>query len=378
MPTYHRHRLHRAAAGIAVAVALVSTAGAGTATASPAPPPLPARAMLTDALDRLVATSAPGATVLVRDGERTVQAARGYANLETKTPMSGAQRTRVGSLTKTFVATLVLQLDREHKLALDDPVERWLPGLVPGGQQITIRHLLSHRAGLPEFYGDPAVMQPYVDGNFAHAWRPEDLVRHATSHEPLFAPGTNWSYSNTNYVVLGLIAEAASGHSIASALDQRIFRPLGLTRTSFSTSPRIGGSHARGYYSPENGPLTDVTGIQPFPWTAGAVVSTPADIARFYRALLQKQLLSNDQMRTMQTTVPGYPGTRSGLGLFSRRTPCGPAWGHQGTTPGYMSRAWSSESGRRQVVVTVNIDPDSLSAAGNRALETLITKAYCG
>jgi D-alanyl-D-alanine carboxypeptidase len=228
--------------------------------------------VLTRSLDRVVAAGAPGATVLVRDGKHAMRASRGYASPAAGRPMLPTQRTRVGSITKTFVATAILQLAGEHRLA-PDTVERWLPGLVPGGGAITVRHLLAHRAGLPEFYGDQAVMQPYLDGDFGHAWDPRDLVRMATSHAPLFAPGTGWSYSNTNYIVLGLIAEAATGRPIAAELEQRIFAPLRLDDASLPSTPRIAGGHVHGHLG--NGPFTDVTAVHPFTWTAGAVVSTP-------------------------------------------------------------------------------------------------------
>ena len=145
---------------------------------------------------------------------------------------------RIGSLTKTYVATVLLQLAEEGRLSLDDPVARFLPGLVPGGDKITIRQLLNQTSGLFDYEKDPRVLAPYLAGNLAHRWAPRKLVRIAVSHRPLFTPGTRYSYSNTNYILAGLIVEAATGSTLGRVLDRRLFTPLRLRHTAFPTSPR--------------------------------------------------------------------------------------------------------------------------------------------
>ena len=188
-----------------------------------------------------------GVVVLVRRDGRTVQLAGGYSNLEKKTPMRVGDRFRIGSVTKSFVATVVLQLVGEGKLSLDDSIEHWLPGMVPNGDNITIRQLLSHQSGLFDFLNDQRVVKPYLSGNFGYVWTPPKLVAVSTSHPALFAPGAKVSYSNTNYIVLGLIVEAATKDTIQAQLRKRIFGPLGLRSTLLATSQRIAGAHAHGY-----------------------------------------------------------------------------------------------------------------------------------
>jgi D-alanyl-D-alanine carboxypeptidase len=172
----------------------------------------------------------PGAVLLVRDGERTIRLAAGYGDLARRTPLRAGDRFRVGSETKTFVATVVLQLVGERKLSLADTVERWLPGLVPGGQKISVRQLLNQTSGLFD-YAEDKVFERQLD-NPTKVWAPRRLVAIATAHAPLFRPGGRWSYSNTGYILLGLIVEQASGSSLGAELRERIFAPLRLRATA--------------------------------------------------------------------------------------------------------------------------------------------------
>jgi D-alanyl-D-alanine carboxypeptidase len=364
-------------------LALVALAVGVAATAAAAPQRAADREVqLQQALDQLVAAGAPGAIALVREGDRTIRVTSGFGNLKPRTPMRATDRFRIGSLTKTFVATVVLQLAGERKLALDDPVERWLPGLVPGGERITVRQLLNMTSGLFDYLvdGDQTVEKAYRKGNVTYVWKPRRLVEIAVSHEPRFAPGTAWSYCNTCYIVLGLIVEAASDHSLASELRRRIFDPLRLRGTSFDTKPRIAGRHAHGYELIGK-QLVDVSVLSPsFGWAAGAIVSTADDVARFYRALLRGRLLRPELLRAMETTVDAHSqgaGTRYGLGLAKVGTPCGPAWGHGGGIPGYGTMALSSKDGSRQIVVLVTRD-ESLPKQAGQALERVLATAYCG
>lgn len=189
-------------------------------------------AKLQRALDQVVAAGAPGAVLLVGERRRTIRLTSGDGNLRPRTPIRPGDRFRVGSITKTFVATVVLQLVGERKLALEDTVERWLPGLVPNGKRITLRQLLNHTSGLFDYGGD----RRFVADAYRHPlkdWTPRQIVAIATAHKPRFAPGAGWSYSDTNYYVLGLIVEAATQHSLASELRRRIFVPLRLRATGW-------------------------------------------------------------------------------------------------------------------------------------------------
>jgi len=218
------------AAAYLTAVLAVVTAVVVPAEAAAAPVQRPSTSApkLGRALDRLVAAGVPGAVVLVRDGRRTIRLTRGFADPAHKVRMTVADRFRVGSITKTFVSTVVLQLAGEGRLALDDTLERWLPGLVPNGQAITIAQLLNHTSGLFDYTLDPAVLRPYLRGDLRFDWPPRQLVARAITHPPLFAPAARWSYSNTGYVLLGLVVQAATGGSLRAQLQRRIFGPLRL------------------------------------------------------------------------------------------------------------------------------------------------------
>jgi len=338
--------------------ALLLLAAAAPAAGSQAPSAELPRQQLQQLLDELVATGQPGAIGLARHGKETWRGASGLANLDPQQPMRPGLRYKIGSITKTFTATVVLQLVGEHKLRLGDSVERWLPGLVPNGDHITIRQLLQHTSGLFDYAEDPRIAEPYLQGDLEFVWRPRQLIAIATEHPPLFPPGTSWSYSNTGYVLLGLIIRAATHSSVQQQLQTRILRPLGLRHTSFPvTNPHIAGPHAHGYQlgaGPGGTPL-DFTGLSPsWAWATGNMVSTVDDVAHFHRALLRGRLLPPGLLRAMQTTVATGSGFRYGLGLVSIELPCGTFWGHEGGLPGYENWALSSSDGEDQVVMMVN------------------------
>jgi D-alanyl-D-alanine carboxypeptidase len=370
-------KAHAKIARMGVLALATLAAATATATASGAPH-RPDRARLQHALDAVVRGGAPGVIALVRDGRHSVRLASGYENLATRRPMHASDRFRVGSVTKTFVATAVLQLAGERRLALDDPIERWLPGLVPGGAGITIRQLLNHTSGLHDYADDAFVRRVLVArGN---VWAPRGLIALGTRHPPLFAPGAGLAYSSTGYIVLGLIVEAVTGRPLAAELRQRIFAPLHLRATSLDAKPRITGRHAHGYTRYHGGlhPI-DISDIgQSFAWAAGALVSTTDDLARFYRALLDGRLLRPDLLATMRTTVPADQ-QRWGLGLIQTPHRCGPSWGHGGETLGYEANADSSPDGTRQAIVAINADQSVLGTRrAQMAISRLYELAYCG
>jgi D-alanyl-D-alanine carboxypeptidase len=277
-----------------------------------------------------------------------------------------------------------LQLAEEGQLSLDDPAARYLPGLIPGGDTITIRQLLNHTSGLYDALEDPRVLKPYLAGNLGYQWAPRNLVKVALSHRPLFAPGTRYSYSGTNYLVAGLIVEAVTGSTLHRELERRIFMPLHLRHSVLQTSPQRAIPDAHGYYVFDKPPATDITGLSPYAWAAGAIVANGSDVASFYRALLSGRLLPSGSLRAMTTTVSegDFPsdirGSRNGLGLERYPTPCGIAWGHGGNFPGYLEYAVSSRNGQRQVVLAINEDPKSLSKRANSLFMRVLIEAYCG
>jgi D-alanyl-D-alanine carboxypeptidase len=311
-------------------------------------------------LDQIVAAGSPGATARVRDEHAVQQAASGVADLRTGRPMRPGLTYRVGSVTKPFVATVVLQLVAEGRLSLSDTVERWLPGILPYGDQVTIRQLLNHTSGVPDYTLEPLVrLYTFPHGRF-RAWRPRELVALIADQPPDFPPGTAWSYSNTGYVLAGLIVQAATGHKLGQELAQRIFRLLGLRDTFFPVNrPDIPGRNARGYSLPlgqEDGPLLDFTVYNPsLAWAAGALVSDLGDLARFFRALLGGRLLPPRLLAEMTTPVDtGQPGFGYGLGLVVIETPAGRLIGHDGAIPGFLNIVLSTEDGRRQLGIMMN------------------------
>jgi D-alanyl-D-alanine carboxypeptidase len=371
----------RRCAALLVAVAAV-TAGATTASADGG---RGRHGPLQQALDDVVAAGVPGAIVLVRDGSHTTKLASGVGNLEPETPIRVADRARFGGITKSFTATVVLQLVAEGRLSLDHRLEQWLPGAIPNGADITVRQLLNHTSGIFNYAMDETILAPYLEGDLTHPFDPMDGVRSAAAHGPDFAPGTALGYSNTNYVLLGMIVEQVTGNTFSSELTRRIIEPLGLHDTTYPPDSVIRGRHVHGYFFlPE--PF-DVTSWNPSLYGAsGALLSNAHDVARFYRALLQGRLLPPAQLAEMKTIDPaavggvpdaGILGGGWGLGLLREEFPCGVAWGHDSEIPGYMKAAWNSEDGRRQVVVIVNSHFDH-DAPVSVAMRALLVTAFCG
>jgi D-alanyl-D-alanine carboxypeptidase len=266
------------------------------------------------------------------------------------------------------MATLVLQLVAEHRLALNDPVDKWLPGQVRDGRAITLRMLLNHTSGLFDYTEDPA-LAPALTGHDTHVWTAAEILALVARHPVLFPPGTEWSYSNTNYIAIGAVLEKATGKSLAALVRDRIARPLGLRHTFYTTGAAWHGRHAHGYepdpaHMPPNVPPelsdyagprhdghVDVTGD----WLTadgadGAIVSTAQDWSRYYAALMSGRLLPAAQLAEMRTTVPEDPQDptlRYGLGIEAEASPCGTVWDHVGVVPGYATFNVTDPSGRR-------------------------------
>jgi D-alanyl-D-alanine carboxypeptidase len=364
---------------VVVVATLVAAVGAGSSSAATVDRRADANPQLRAALDDLVRAGVPGAILLVRNADGTVRLTSGHSEVTKKTPIRPTDRFRVGSLTKSFVAAVVLQLAAEGRLSLGDTVERWLPGLVPNGDAITIRQLLNMKAGLYDYPEDKRVEGDFTSGNWAHRWKPEQLVRIAVSHKPLFAPGRGWAYCNTCYVVAGLIVEKATGNSIGDELRRRVFVPLGLRHTTFDTERRIAGRHVHGYIR-DGKQLVDTSLLTPsWAWAAGAVVSTVDDVARFYRELFQGRVVERKQLAEMKQTVAAYSATsRYGLGVAQFPSPCGPLWGNGGDIVGFNSSAYGRGDGTTQFVLFANLDEVSFTKDVHRALNRVYLAAHCG
>jgi D-alanyl-D-alanine carboxypeptidase len=322
-----------------------------------------------------------GVIGLVRDGDSVGYASAGLGDVIRRTPADPHARFRIGSNTKAFVSTVLLQLEAEGALSLDDTVDHWLPGVVDrngnDGTTITVRQLLNHTSGIPEYMTGATLLEYGANLTPAKPWTPRQLVDIATASQPTFAPGTAWGYSNTNYALAGMVITAVTGNQPADEVTARIIEPLGLRDTTYVTEPGLDTSF-RGYHDivglPRDVTVSNVT----MTGAAGAIVSTSDDLATFARALITGDLLPPAQQRELETTVPTAPdgtGYDYGLGIGLVRTPCGPAWTHTGGTLGYLSTWASNDDGSREVVVAGNEYPASGTAATE--LSTVITNTLC-
>jgi D-alanyl-D-alanine carboxypeptidase len=250
---------------------------------------------------------------------------------------SATQRFRIGSVTKTFTATIILQLAAKGRLRLDDTLDRFLPGVARDGRHITIRELLAHHSGLAN-YTDFTDWLARADGSTST--RPIDVLRFAASQPPVAPPNSGFQYSNTDYIALGLIIERVTGHSFAQELEQSILRPLGLRNTQLATTRTLADLHDQG--------------VNPnLAWAAGGIVSNAHDLVRFFSALLSGRILSRGSLEQMKQTTPAGAGIiEDGLGIFSTRVPCGLVWGHTGVVLDYGTLVDASQDGRRVAVIS--------------------------
>ncbi|MEV0617046.1 serine hydrolase domain-containing protein [Nonomuraea sp. NPDC050404] len=346
-----------------VLVAMTMAAG-GQATAGVGPE-----------LEKMVESKgATAALARISDGKGTWSGAAGVRDIKRGGEPAPGGYFRIGSVTKTFVATVVLQLVDEGKVRLDDPIEQHLPGLVPDGAGITVRELLNHTSHLYDYMSEP--------GYSTNRWRGKDRFRSYEPRELLkvaFAKKLpddgKWHYSNTNYVVLGLLVEKLTGRPYGKEVERRILRPLGLRHTVVP-GDRAGlpSPHAKGYEAMPH--LVDATRMNPsLDWAAGEMISTAADLERFMAALLGGKLTSAASLRAMRTTVEKTgAGFAYGLGLQAYPLPCGRVWGHSGELIGYQTYAFRSDSGRS---MTLSINPSTRNPSTEEIMG-MATKAFCG
>ncbi|AGZ41143.1 serine hydrolase domain-containing protein [Actinoplanes friuliensis] len=341
------------------------------------------RAGLQQLLDAIVDAGTVGALAETRGPDGRWRGASGVAELGTTRAVPVDGRVRAGSITKTFVATVVLQLVGESRLRLDDTVESWLPGVVPGGRRITVRQLLNHTSGLFDYVQTlPMPPDPEFLSNRLRTWTPAELVQRAVAHPPTSGdPGSAYAYSNTNYLLLGLIIEKVTGRAYGKEVERRLIGPLGLRGTSMpGTSPGIPGPHPHGYVPAlRDGEvvLTDFTRANPSVFgAAGEIISTTRDLNEFFAALLGGRLLPPHLLAAMKT--PGVAGGSYGLGLAWRDTPCGTrVYGNDGGTLTYQTWSFSTQDRRRQVTVAVTPDLRADYAVVFAAVDTLLDKALC-
>ncbi|WP_424216465.1 serine hydrolase domain-containing protein (plasmid) [Streptomyces sp. BI20] len=361
---------------LTLGVAPVSAAGGpgpgALAVGAPVARPGPDREALRASLDAFRDAGMYGSWAAVREGSAQWRGATGVADKATGRPTAPDLETRVGSITKTFTAVALLQQVERGRLRLDEPIGRRLPDLVTDerARTVTVRMLLDHTSGigdyvLPAFPGILDDPRRALDAGRFRRLEPEHLARLGLAAPPAGERGRH-NYSNTNYILAGLILERVTGQDPETYISRHVIRKAGLEHTRFPTSPRIEGPHARLYESFHGhiDPPRDYS-VYDMSWggTAGALVSTTTDLNSFYRQLLGGRLLGPAALREMKTTVPAYetePGeealVRYGLGIFTLRMSDGrDYWGHNGGVFGGGTWAFSSEDGRRQVALGYNL-----------------------
>ncbi|GAA4042435.1 serine hydrolase domain-containing protein [Streptomyces shaanxiensis] len=323
---------------------------------------------------------APGAMARLDDHGAVHWAATGIADRRTGRTISNTDRFRIGSVTKIFSAVVLLQLADEKKLQLDAPVNRYLPGLLPD-DRITVRHVLSHRSGLHDYTNEMfARTVPGFEAVRTKVFTYRQLVERSLSKPRTTRPGGAYSYSNTNFVVAGMLIEKLTGHAVRTEYKNRIIDPLEL-RDTFYLHPatKIPGRHARGYLTPDTAgaALVDST-EQTVSWaqSAGAVISSTRDLNTFLSALLGGRLTSRAQLDQMQRWVPSGTNQQYGLGLRRRHLSCGVSvYGHTGAVQGYYTYAFASKDGRRSLAALANTSNNGTVL--NSMLGTL-ESAFCG
>ena len=328
----------------------------------------------------------PGVSVGVAlaDG-RSFGIAVGFADPDAKTPLKATDRLLAGSVGKTFVAAVVLQLAEEGKLGLDDKLSKWLGqeawfARLPNAADLTIRSLLNHTAGVPEYFSQTSFMAA-IKADPLRTWKPEEMMAHLLDVQPLFAVGKGWAYSDSDYVLVGMAAERASGKPLFEEIDRRLLKPLKLDRT-IPSDKRVLPDLVTGFAGPGNplgyeGPT--IAGgklvINPqFEYAGGGLASTPEDLARWAKALYEgKAFTKPETLKAMLDGVDatsargGGKGVKYGLGVQIRESEWGPSYGHGGWFPGYRTEVEYFPKHGVAVAVQFNTDVGRSLKKGLRA-----------
>ncbi|MBP7461328.1 MAG: beta-lactamase family protein [Candidatus Delongbacteria bacterium] len=312
-------------------------------------------------------THVPGMVALVVDKKKGIDWVyeAGLSNTKQQLPMNRNYTFRIGSCTKTMVAIVLLQLVADGKISLDDKLSTYHPEY-PKSDQITIAMVATMRSGIFDYTQDTEVLPNQLSSNPSKTWTPDELIHIAFSHDFYFEPGTSFSYSNTNYIILGKLIEEITGHSLETEIANRITEPLNLTQTGLLTSGTdLPGDHARGYYDGGYVPNLDYTEVfsNSLPWAAGSAYSTPRELQRYAESLVGGGLLSdslqtshlNDHFTVFDEKV-AY-----GIGLIR----LGTFYGHNGGIPGFTSSMYHSNDKDCTIIIYFNcalggIHPDYL------------------
>ena len=356
----------------------LALAGAALALGAPAVSAQQSTAALTDTLQRVLddlreRSGVPGISAgVVLESGTVIAIASGLADTVTREPMRPASVLLQGSVGKTYVAAVALQLVQEGRLDLDAKVSTYLGdepwfAQVPNHADVTVRQLMNHTSGIVRYEFDERFIADLL-AQPDKVWRPEEQVAYLFGTDAPFAAGQGWDYSDTNYLLLGMIIERLAGGTYYGELRRRLLEPLALEATVPSDSRRIPGL-VQGYGGPDNpfGPaemLVDgVFAFNPqFEWTGGGIASTAADLARWGKALYEGRAFDAALLPVMLDGVPARlgPNARYGLGAIIRPTPLGESWGHSGYFPGYLTEmAYFPEHG---IAVAVQVNSSDFRA----------------
>jgi len=325
-------------------------------------PRAPDKGELQNALDDLVTTPGgpPGVIVTLSRGSRLDVLTAGVADLAAGRRPGAGDAMRVASVAKAFSAATALRLVSRGVLSLDDTVGTWRPDLPRKWESITLRQLLGHTSGIPDFSQEED-FGPDLVASLLVPPPPRDLLLYVEDEPLLFTPGTEYRYSNSDNIVVALMIESATGRSYADVLRAAVLRPVGLTATSLPVGPELPEPYIHGYDVSEQ-PPEDVSTLFAAGWTwaSGGVVATPGDLARFMGANVRgaftdrRTQAEQFRFRPGSSEPPGPGANSAGLGLFRYETHCGTVYGHTGNTAGYTQFAAATRDGRRTVTVSIN------------------------
>lgn len=343
------------AAALAIFASLAGTAGAKPLSAE-------GRAFVDGAVagvmqeDRL-----PGLMLKITGPAGSYSKAYGVADIATNRPLALNDEVRIASITKSFTATAVLQLVQHGTLSLNDRLADFFKG-IPYGRKITLRQILAMRSGVWELTADPAFLKAFTANPLLPSWRPTRILKLLRTHKPQFRPGARTLYTDTNYILLGLIMEKATGMSARGLITRNVIKRLGLKHTYFPVKPGLRSPFSHGYYAGEDnmGELRDYTRVNPnVPWTGGGMVSTVGDLQKWGKALAAGTLLSKRLQRARlhfgEFPNSGGPFAGYGLGILK----IGDWIGHDGAIFGFSTATFYEPKSGAQIVVATNLSTNS-------------------
>jgi D-alanyl-D-alanine carboxypeptidase len=379
------------AGGVALAVAPVGAREDYSPNGSATEETKATDAALDRALEELVAMPGgpPGVIAIVQRGQHREVHSFGVRNLKGDLPLRANARMRLASTSKAFSGAVALSLVSKGTLSLNDTIGEYLPGLPrEDWRAVTLRQLLNHTSGLPNFTEDPDYLAA-LQASPEDAPRPRKLLSYVEDEPLNFEPGTEYEYSNSDNVTVGLMVEAATGETYEDQLRKQVYGPLGLGKTALPTGPNLTKPYIHGYDNdPSQQPPEDLSEVlaSGWSWASGGMVSTPSDLNDFARGYVGSELFDLGTRERQRRVVEGGnsdppgPGKNSaGLGIFRYETRCGTVWGHTGNYPGYTQFLAASPNGKRSVTVSVNEQLSPVEGAPGvfEALRRTEVKAVC-